>query len=225
MSLQSILITKEENTEDNSKAPTVNIGGTIEQQNREENMHLASQINIEHNENYMNTMSHSGTERDIKCPYCCKSFITHRRMQCHLSLTHKFKKYYLKEVSKKIYKNIGFACDICGKEMANGTSLKRHHLTHHASDEEKNLARKYTCISCQKRFYTKEKLDTHAYIHSDSKTFRCDNCSVYFKTADSLRIHINRKHLGKLYKNIVIDRQNTQFREIGTEKKFQIYTL
>ena len=103
--------------------------------------------------------------------------MTNKRMQFHMSLTHD-----IQGLKEKESITIGIACDICGKERSNGNSLKRHHLTKHTSDEEKNLARIHICISCPKRFYTKNKLATHAYVHSDTYNFSCDNCIVYFKT-------------------------------------------
>ena len=80
-------------------------------------------------------------------------------MQCYLSLTHELNKDYVQEVNRKSNKNIDIACDTCGKELAHGSNLKRHHLTNHASDEEKNLARKYVyAYHVQKDFIPKKNL-------------------------------------------------------------------
>ena len=80
-------------------------------------------------------------------------------MQCHLSLTHELNKDYVQEVNRKSNKNIDIACDTCGKELAHGSNLKRHPVTNHASDEEKNLARKYVyAYHVQKDFIPKKNL-------------------------------------------------------------------
>ena len=58
---------KEEKEENIYKAVTFNIGGENESKLKEENMHLSSQVNMEYNENEINTMSHSEPNQDIKC--------------------------------------------------------------------------------------------------------------------------------------------------------------
>ena len=193
---------KDEKEKDKYKAANVDIGSIDEPKLKEENIHLASQMsidfNMEYNENEMKTVSHSEPDRDIKCPYCEKIFITNKRMQCHLSLSHEIMNDYMQDIQEKERNNTCTACAICGKRLSDRTSLKRHHLTNHASDEEKNLARKHKCKSCPNRFYTKHKLATHAFMHSENKSFSCDNCFVYFKTPYNMRRHMIRKHLGKL---------------------------
>jgi KRAB domain-containing zinc finger protein len=84
-------------------------------------------------------------------------------------------------------------CDHCGHKVSCGGNLKAHNLKMHASEEEKEAARKFVCPTCGRRFYTKSPLIDHQLLHSETVSFFCDLCGAGYKNNSSLTGH-KRQH-------------------------------
>ena len=89
-----------------------------------------------------------------KCDICGKQFLNKTRFSMHI-------RQHLK----------GNICDICGSRWHKPSELNAHHLKVHASEEERNIAKKYFCPYCPLRFYTQWTLDRHAFVHLETKSF------------------------------------------------------
>ena len=120
-------------------------------------------------------------DRFIVCDVCAKQFSSKLRFQAH------------KSGHKKT--NI---CDICGSRWSGKAHLKNHHLRVHASEEERNMAKKFVCQHCPLRFFRKEFLNDHELVHLETKSHKCNHCGFLVKTKTGLRMHINGRHLGKI---------------------------
>ncbi|EAT36082.1 AAEL011816-PA [Aedes aegypti] len=53
---------------------------------------------------------------------------------------------------------------------------------------------KITCQICEKTFTTVANRNNHMYLHSDKRTFKCDQCDMSFKCKIYLRKHRKRVH-------------------------------
>lgn len=149
----------------------------------------------------------------LTCPVCCKSFADEHCLANHV-IVHKdfafpckfcprqfkrisnFKKHILYEHSeaneqKKIY----YArCDDCGKSFQKRAFYEAHRNMH--------AGLRFKCSVCQKTFSTKYYLAAHKRTHDPDfvkQTYDCDQCEKKFTHPDTLRQHVEVKHLHQLH--------------------------
>jgi KRAB domain-containing zinc finger protein len=80
-------------------------------------------------------------------------------------------------------------CDECGSTFKNNSHLKRHIMRKHRKDQYK-----MECDKCGQKFLLSYDLRRHMTKHSDIRDFKCETCSVKFKTELSLKNHIKVVH-------------------------------
>lgn len=98
----------------------------------------------------------------------------------------RFDSYHLRDLHCVNEHNLLFRCDYanCTKVFKNKQKLTIHKGVH--SD-----VRQHVCgiDGCQKSFKHKANLYNHKRTHDQSKKYKCEQCNIDFKSADSLRQH------------------------------------
>ncbi len=75
-------------------------------------------------------------------------------------------------------------CPSCSKTFTSKSNLNTHlNMVHKAAEK------RYSCYTCQKKFYRKTDLLIHEKTHSDQRPFQCKKCSLTFKQEGGLRNH------------------------------------
>lgn len=113
--------------------------------------------------------------KTYKCTVCNKELGSEQSLQNHIKIIHE--------------KKTMFACDICGKNFANGGNLKTHMNTHAES-------RPFICSYCGKGFNQNNHLLEHCNTHIGSKPNICKVCNKGFTRLAQLRAH-SRVHTGE----------------------------
>lgn len=80
----------------------------------------------------------------------------------------------------------GCMCETCGKRCRNVKHLELHKLDH-LPDE---LARKFACSVCGKRYKTEAYVLKHEKLHTADKAFSCNECPKKFLTKQRLEEHM-----------------------------------
>ncbi|XP_017461450.1 PREDICTED: zinc finger protein 695-like [Rhagoletis zephyria] len=84
-----------------------------------------------------------------------------------------------------------YKCRICGFAGSGAHNLRGHELRH-------TNIKPFTCLKCDKAFYTSTELNAHTRRHTGEKPFVCAYCGKSFTTAGMLtsheRRHGQRKH-------------------------------
>ena len=147
--------------------------------------------------------------KQLECTVCAKVLNSERALRYHNKLLHDREQILKCNLCEKQFSNMlrfklhksqhirNHICDTCGSGWNNKAGLNWHHLRVHASNEEKNIARKYVCKNCPLRFYTQKRLDDHEFVHLETYRYQCNQCEFKVKTDTGLRKHINGRHLGK----------------------------
>jgi hypothetical protein len=118
-------------------------------------------------------LKHSGTDENIPCPECGKTFRKQILLTCHIQGVH-----------AKI------PCTICGMMVAKARRW-RHHQQNHTAEQD----RKYKCEQCGKGFSDRARLKDHVNIHTGAKPYVCKFCANTFASKGNHRMH-ERSHLG-----------------------------
>ena len=93
----------------------------------------------------------------------------------------------LKAHIKRVHESVNQKCDLCPYE---GKNLYNHKTVHSGN--------KIQCPSCSLEFKTKKGLTVHVkFQHTNSFTIhKCDFCEKTSKDKKSIRIHMDKDHLG-----------------------------
>jgi len=84
-------------------------------------------------------------------------------------------------------------CKVCGKQLANKTSLKTHRKVHEA-----NGGKDFECSVCNRMFRAKTIRDRHQKsVHEGAKDFKCLICSKLFSRKEHVATHISTVHHGE----------------------------
>ncbi|XP_038220435.1 myoneurin-like [Zerene cesonia] len=141
------------------------------------------------------------------CPYCCVKFTQNSHFFRHMTSNHQLQQ-----------RQAVFECNDCHVIFIKKSSLDIHCQTHHQVKSKsrcescaitfrsryclrrhlklKQILAENSCVKCQKKFTSKERLskhynNKHTYKHV---TFECDFCPLKFKAKQSLMSHLNRIH-------------------------------
>ncbi|XP_036339130.1 zinc finger protein 177-like [Rhagoletis pomonella] len=82
-----------------------------------------------------------------------------------------------------------YKCRICGFAVSGAHNLRGHEQRH-------TNVKPFTCLKCDKAFYTRTELNTHTRRHNGDKPFVCAYCGKSFITAGMLTMH-EKRHLGQ----------------------------
>ncbi|GAB1603981.1 ---NA--- [Argonauta hians] len=80
-------------------------------------------------------------------------------------------------------------CEVCGLNLSEASSLKRHIRTHTGETP-------YQCSTCGKSFSQNYSLKIHIRTHTGERPFQCDICKKSFSQNYSCKIH-KRIHTGE----------------------------
>ncbi|KAL4705088.1 hypothetical protein ACJJTC_002736 [Scirpophaga incertulas] len=123
-----------------------------------------------------NSAAHS---RDtFPCPVCNKKFVSKVYWTSHYNFYHLNKFQYM--------------CEICNKPFISDWRLKNHRQKHHGYSR----TRDHTCNVCGKKFYTSSTLRAHQLIHSEQRSYMCEDCGDTFKQRAALYTHSRLVHKG-----------------------------
>jgi general transcription factor IIIA len=87
----------------------------------------------------------------------------------------------------------------CGFEGCNATFMGAKELRQHIKDEHprkrSDAVARFPCTICEKKFKTKQHLQTHIKIHDpDREMFKCHLCDKDFTTTANLGVHLRTAH-------------------------------
>lgn len=117
-----------------------------------------------------------------------------------------------------------YICETCGKQVANGCSLKKHMRLHTKETP-------YFCSYCFKPFSFWTKRKVHEETHKVVTDFHCQECSVYFVDQETLDEHIAAGKCkeasfdccGKTFENReeFAEHQNTKHKRLELPNQFE----
>ncbi|CAI9733063.1 XP_029644716.1uncharacterized protein LOC115218876 [Octopus vulgaris] len=154
-----------------------------------------------------------GTNSDIKCRLCRKTFKYESNLQSHMS-AHKRRKCFKCEQCTKTFTFLSdyyqhtllhhsgltlYTCDYCQEQFLSTSELESHRVTHDGK-------RPYQCRYCEKNYIRKGDLKKHLRVHSGERPYQCELCGKSFSAgsgqlAKHLRIHLDEKPFSCNYCN------------------------
>jgi hypothetical protein len=151
----------------------------------------------EKNNNSLQTISKSQSEKKNECQICKKTFSTLGNMRSHFLTIHQNYRPYKCEFSG------------CDKRYSILSRYQVHIRTHEGK-------KPFICQICNKSFNEKGNLKTHLRFHSELRPFQCPHCTKSYKTNGHLKDHIEIQH--KKIKKYVCETCNKKFGRISTLK-------
>ena len=153
------------------------------------------------------TMHGNAEDKKFHCNSCGKSFNFKDRLNTHLQFVHsevklfackfncgttfKHKNSKLKHEDEVVCSGAErkkhIKCILCEKMLSDISCLKRHMISVHCSDEEKE----FSCRYCHKRFGFRSQLEEHYEVHGseEDKKFQCNPCGKMFMSKGKLEQH------------------------------------
>ena len=94
-------------------------------------------------------------------------------------------------ISSSPKREVMFGCEICGKILANKTTLAQHIKIHEGK-------KPFNCDICNYRCSQKGDMKTHvASVHEGKKPFKCDICDYSCSQKGNMTRHVSSIHEGK----------------------------
>ena len=145
---------------------------------------------------------------EIPCNKCEKKFPSQRILLAHL----------------KTHERVLLPCYICGKKIKDfNNSLQNHVVKHslteksikckqadceriffteidmksHFTHEHRKSLTEKVCTICGYTTTSPHRFRRHFLKHSKEKPYKCDECDLYFKDKQTLKVHKNRVHYGR----------------------------
>ncbi|KAL4617741.1 zinc finger protein 652-like [Arapaima gigas] len=145
----------------------------------------------------------SREEREVlACDRCPRVFHTRWYLEKHVNVTHRRmhicnrcgKKFVLEsELALHLQTDCeqNIQCVSCNKAFKKLWSLHEHIKTVHGYAEKK-----FSCETCEKKFYTMAHVRKHMVAHMKDMPFTCETCGKSFKRSMSLKVH-SLQHSGE----------------------------
>ena len=73
--------------------------------------------------------------------------------------------------------------ETCLKEYKSKFNLKRHVQYNHLGNKP------FVCVTCEKKFVSKQNLKEHQFIHTGAKPYKCNFCGLKFRQISLLSLH------------------------------------
>ena len=123
------------------------------------------------------------------CPFCKDSFVSIKRMQCHVLITHN------EEINvaadNKSKSNMHHICRFCGSSFSKTRMYTRHMTTEHSTISHQ----KKMCEECQKHFMDRNSYNKHMSTkHAKTVTLSCEVCHKQLSNSSENKLN---KHLRK----------------------------
>ena len=134
----------------------------------------------------MHTKSSDGQEMEFICELCGKTYKNSLSLYHH-AYQHSYKRKSVKPPSDDTDKH---TCGYCGKVYNFKSALYMHIRKH----DEYGKALLYIC-ECGKRFAFKSMFLKHQPFHGVSRPFPCSQCNKRFKTKNTMQTHLNKTHV------------------------------
>ena len=132
-------------------------------------------------------------EETYQCKYCNMPFATNSGIKKHLRKFCTSDPNRFDLISQMKIENVTilqYQCKKCDKSFSSGGCLRQHNRIHEG--------KKYDCIFCGKKFYSKQNVDKHiSSVHEGKKPYLCSQCGSSYGDKFNLKIHIERVHEGK----------------------------
>ena len=122
----------------------------------------------------VNTEVIASNEKEVSsttCPVCYKEFTTKSSVQYHM---------------QRHTGRFSYWCELCQRGFPIYNRYKEH------MDKHKGIT--YPCLSCDKRFKTKETLRFHQSTHTGVYRFKCQFCDFKFNKKSNLKSHETKCH-------------------------------
>lgn len=90
-----------------------------------------------------------------------------------------------------------FLCNFCGASKRSEKELQRHMLRDDHNIDG-TIVKPFKCTYCERRFSTKNQMETHIPVHTGEKAFQCAECGKRFANRNNLHqhklTHMERRH-------------------------------
>merc|ERR1712098_340830 len=107
------------------------------------------------------------------CHFCGKEYIHTSQFKIH--------------VEKHLNKTKDVECDVCNKMFHSEIEMKMHKRKLH-------VPKKFLCTQCDYTARFESILQKHMLLHTTEKPFSCDRCTLKFKDARNLKVHVQKVH-------------------------------
>lgn len=118
-------------------------------------------------------------ERPFKCTTCSASFKQKSNLNSHFRIHKTDRKF--------------FQCDACGKKLSSNSSLLKHQIFVHKTEERSEKFVNFLCVFCKRRFRSFLGLENHIRLHINERPFMCKVCTKAYPSKKSFSCH-GKKH-------------------------------
>ena len=146
--------------------------------------------------------THTG-KKSFLCDICGCLFRKRKTLVCHQKSYHGNEQFQCDECHRIFPNSTGFRnhkklhdperpyqCKVCNLRFAKKTVCHMH--THNQHYKEGS----HVCEDCGKKLSTKTLLIRHQVVHKDNRDFHCVYCAGNYKSMDTLKKHMKKKHPG-----------------------------
>ena len=120
--------------------------------------------------------NHRETHESIlkyECDVCQKKFVTRERLLAH----------------RRLHQGKRFQCFAAQPEQCHFKARSSAALRNHI--KMKHSERKFQCLTCSKKFASKQNLEQHELIHTGEAKWHCNSCKMAFKRHHHFKAHMN----------------------------------
>ncbi|CAL8112062.1 unnamed protein product [Orchesella dallaii] len=154
----------------------------------------------------MKTHSAASDKHALICSKCGKKLLTVVSLKSHMRVHEENRDERIK--LRRSEKN--YVCDECGKAFKNKHVLAVHKLAHSGPSSWQ-----YSCLVCEKKCVSEDKLYDHLRTHTNEKPYICQFCEEEYAHGHNLRNHMNKQHNA----NVVARKYDATYLESRKGKK------